>query len=173
MDKSNYLRSLISHDGLKDSLTGLYSLPAFLESATREMKVAIRTGSNLNLFLVSLAEVTEVKTNQLVMREGAELSEKTEAELDLLAGRVRVIAHVLREELREVDLIARYTFTEFLIMNIGDISGVKERIESIVREYRALVFGLEITPRRSNSSEDVPTLANLISNLEERAQASL
>ena len=108
MSKKDQIRSLISHDGLRDSLTGLMSLPSFLESAERELSSALRFQRNLNIFLISLVEVDASGKSQLIVRGEREASHLTEDELYTLSARVLEVSKRLISDLRTNDLIARY-----------------------------------------------------------------
>jgi GGDEF domain-containing protein len=138
------LRELVTHDGLKDSLTGLLSLPAFLESAKRELHSAERNGANLILYLVSITEINDAGKRAHIVRADREITEQSDDELYSLAARIVEISHALTHQLRANDLIARYTFAEFLIMNSGDTSEITKKLREIVDNFGAMVIGIEM-----------------------------
>jgi hypothetical protein len=70
------LRELVTHDGLKDSLTGLLSLPAFLESAKRELHSAERNGANRILYLVSITEINDAGKRAHIVRADREITDR-------------------------------------------------------------------------------------------------
>jgi GGDEF domain-containing protein len=151
------LTELVSHDGLHDSLTGLISYPAFIESATREISSKIRSKERANLFLISLLTHGDEKSKQLAVNTRRELAEQSESEIQEIAARMLEGARLLREELRQGDLIARYTFADFLILNalghiqasvVGiemDFSIVQERNFSAAESLRSGIKSLEVT----------------------------
>lgn len=77
-------------------------------------------------------------------------------------------ATVLRDELRQGDLIARYTFADFLLLNSGDFEVIREKVEEAVSHIDASVVGLEmdfsVDPKRSFSASE--TLSSGIKSLE-------
>ena len=170
MSKKDQIRSLISHDGLRDSLTGLMSLPSFLESAERELSSALRFQRNLNIFLISLVEVDANRNSQLVVRGEREASQLTEDELYTLSARVLEVSKQLISDLRTNDLIARYALADFLILNSGDHDEIINKLTHISDACGAVAVGLEVI-----SKEAVQSRA-LTKNLHEevrRAIASL
>ena len=138
------LTELVSHDGLHDSLTGLISYPAFIESATREISSKIRSKERANLFLISLLTHGDEKSKQLAVNTRRELAEQSESEIQEIAARMLEGARLLREELRQGDLIARYTFADFLILNSGDFEVIRKKIEDAVSHIQASVVGIEM-----------------------------
>lgn len=147
MSKNDKIRSLISHDGLRDSLTGLMSLPSFLESAAREMSSALRFQRNLNIFLISLVEVDANGNSHLVVRGEREASQLTEDELYTLSARVLEVSKRLISDLRTNDLIARYALADFLIMNSGDHDEIVHKLTYISDACGAVAVGLEVVPQ--------------------------
>lgn len=145
------MHNLVSHDGLRDSLTGLLSLPAFMESASREISAAQRNGQNINLFLFSLTEKDEIGKSVFPIRLGREITELSEQALADLASRILSVSQVLARQLRKNDLIARYTFAQFLIMNSGEFQDISEKLSSIASAVGAVVAGKEWT--KINSSD--------------------
>ena len=78
ISRSEKLTQLVSHDGLRDSLTNLLALPAFLESTEREISSAQRDSKKLNLSLISLTELDARGEKRLVVEIAKELSSRTE-----------------------------------------------------------------------------------------------
>ena len=144
MSKKDQIRSLISHDGLRDSLTGLMSLPSFLESAERELSSALRFQRNLNIFLISLVEVDANGNSQLVVRGEREASQLTEDELYTLSARVLEVSKRLISDLRSNDLIARYALADFLIVNSGNHDEITNKLTYTADACGAVAVGLEV-----------------------------
>ena len=152
MSNNDQIRSLISHDGLRDSLTGLMSLPSFLESTERELSSALRFQRNLNIFLISLVEVDANGNSQLVVRGEREASQLTEDELYNLSARVLEVSKRLISDLRTNDLIARYALADFLILNSGDHNEITKKLTYIADACGAVAVGLEVVPKEAVQS---------------------
>ena len=152
MSKKDQIRSLISHDGLRDTLTGLMSLPSFLESAERELSSALRFQRNLNIFLISLVEVDASGKSQLIVRGEREASHLTEDELYTLSARVLEVSKRLISDLRTNDLIARYALADFLILNSGDHDEIINKLTHISDACGAIAVGLEVVPKEAVQS---------------------
>ncbi len=73
-----------------------------------------------------------------------ELAEQSESEIQEIAARMLEGARLLREELRQGDLIARYTFADFLILNSGDFQVIRKKIEDALGHIQASVVGIEM-----------------------------
>jgi len=146
MDKNDQIRSLISHDGLRDALTGLMSLPSFLESAVRELSSARRAQRKLNLFLISLIDIDVGGKSLLIVRSEREASQLTEDELYNLSGRVLDVAKRLSLDLRSNDLIARYALADFLVLNSGNHNEITSKLAHISKACGAVMVGIEIIP---------------------------
>lgn len=144
MNKYTHIRELISHDGLKDSLTGLMCLPAFLDSAVREIGAATRDQRNINLFLISLAETSSAGEVTLSSGPSKAIADRDEQQIFDLAARVLRAAHAYASELRAHDLLARYTFTEFLLINSGDTVEIERKLATISDKHGAAFVGSEI-----------------------------
>jgi GGDEF domain-containing protein len=149
--------SLVSHDGLRDSLTNLLALPAFLESATREISSAQRNSGKLNLSLISLTELSTKGEKSQVVEITKELSSRTEQELFDLAARVVHLAHALEQNLRNNDLLCRYTFADFLILSSGDLVTITEKLRAISELHGAVVVSAKlsgnlVTPNKNKES---------------------
>lgn len=151
--RQDLLRELVSHDGLKDSLTGLLAFPAFIESARREISSAERNKTNLNLYLVSVVEKNATGERVHVARSEREIADRSDDELYALAARVTEISHAMKTKLRTNDLITRYTFAEFLIMNSGDTAEITKKLSEIVAAFDASVVGIEMITMNSAGSE--------------------
>ena len=138
------LAALVSHDGLHDSLTGLLSLPAFLDSATRIISSTIRSAGSVNLFLGSLLVSDNSNAQRLAISEKRELACMSESEIGELAARIVTCSGILRSEFREGDLVARYTFGDFLILTSGDYDVINKKIESFGIESDVAIVGARI-----------------------------
>lgn len=177
----NKLTQLVSHDGLRDSLTNLLALPAFLESAEREISSAQRSSCNLNLSLISLTELSTNGEKSLVVEITKELSSRTEQELFDLAARVVHLAHALEKNLRNNDLICRYTFADFLVLSSGDLFTIEEKLRALSELHGAVVVSAELFQNRSPSDQTKGKtklgregeLSDLIWNLERELMVSL
>jgi len=147
------LRELVSHDGLKDSLTGLLAFPAFMESAKRELRTAERNKTNVNLFLVSITETNGAGQKEHIARVEREIAERSDDELYDLSARILEISHAIKIHLRANDLVTRYTFAEFLIMNSGETFEITKKLSEVVGILGAAVIGFEIVKSDSKISE--------------------
>lgn len=173
--------SLVSHNGLRDSLTNLLALPAFLESAAREISSAQRSSSKLNLSLISLTELSPTGEKSLVVEITKELSSRTEQELFDLAARVVHLAHALEQNLRNNDLMCRYTFADFLILSSGDLVTITEKLRAISELHGAVVVSAAlsenlVTPnenKESTKSGRESGLSTVLANLEKELVALL
>lgn len=151
--RRDLLRELVSHDGLKDSLTGLLAFPAFIESAKREIHSTERNKTNLNLYLVSITETNASGERVHIARIEREIADRHDDELYALAARVTQLSHVMKNQLRANDLMTRYTFAEFLILNSGNTSEITKKLTKIVNTFDAAVVGLEMISMQSDFSE--------------------
>ena len=149
----NSIRDLVSHDGLKDSLTGLLAFPAFMDSARREINSAERNRTNLNLYLVSITEKNVAGERVHIARIEREISDRSDDELYALAARVTEVSHAIKTQLRVNDLVTRYTFAEFLVLNSGDTSEIAKKLTEIVAKFDAIVVGMEIIGANFHASE--------------------
>ena len=156
MSKLDQLRALVSHDGLRDSLTGLMSFSSFTESAVRELVSAQRFERKLNLFLIALTEPDLQGIPSLVIRPGHEAGDLNEEELYELAARVLRMAKLLSSELRSNDLIARYALTEFLIMNFGDKVEITNKLSIIAENCGASLVSAEIGASQGTMTSTSP-----------------
>lgn len=144
MSAKKSIADLVTHDGLHDSLTGLTSLPAFMESATREIALAIRERIPINLFLISLSKIRNVDGELIEINYGKELSSFTEEDQYHLAAQLIHTAGFLQSEFRESDLLSRYTLTEFLLMNKGEYEAIKNKLENLGERGNLAIAGTKI-----------------------------
>ena len=135
---------LVTHDGLHDSLTGLASFPAFMESATREISLAIREQIPFNLFLISLSKFRNEDGELIEIKYGKELSYVNEEYLYRLAAQLIHVAGILQSELRESDLLSRYALTEFLLMNKGEYEAIEKKLENLGERGILAIAGTKI-----------------------------
>ena len=168
----SHLTNLISHDGLKDSLTGLMSFPAFLESANRQLAAAVRDQKSVNLFLISLLD-SSTPIRSLVVRNESRIDSLTEAESLELSARVLLVANEIEKQFRSNDLISRYTLTDFLIMNSGTFPIIEEKIVHALASFDVVHVGIEIRAGETPAKPHAPreTLPQLIAVLEEKVLA--
>lgn len=170
----SHLHDLVSHDGLKDALTGLMSLSAFLESGNRFLFSASRERKSVNLFLFSMLETKE-SAERLAVNEEAPLDQRNESEILELSARVLLIANEFKLHFRSNDLISRYTFADFLLMNSGSFFAIQEKLADIFKSQRVAFVGVEIPPMNSSNSKKstVDALPLHIGELESRLLLSL
>lgn len=150
LSRKKILAELVSHDGLHDSLTGLLALPAFIESATRIISSTMRSNGSLNIFLVSLLNTNEPHFRQLAVTSQRALSDMQESEINELAARMVMGAGILKREIREADLACRYTFTDFILINMGDYEVIAKKIQSIGEQITSSVVGTTIESASEN-----------------------
>lgn len=150
MSKNLKARELVRHDGLKDVLTGLLALPAFMDSAFREIKSAQRNGSNVNLFLLSLLEINDANEQVLAVRPKREVGDRNEKELYDLAARVLSLTTSIAQILRSNDLMSRYTFADILILTTGSYEEVSQKLDTCVAELGATSVGIKLSILNQN-----------------------
>lgn len=150
--RRNLLRELVSHDGLKDSLTGAMAFPAFIDSAMREISSAERNKVNLNLHLVSIIETNSAGERAHIARIEREIDDRSEDELYALAAQVSEVSFAVKTQLRANDLVTRYTFAEFLIMNSGNTTEITKKLREVVANFDAAVVGIEMIRPNSQAS---------------------
>ena len=143
-DKNAVLKKLVSHDGITDSLTGLMTFQSFQRSAIRELAQIMRNEGSINLFLVSLAEESTLKPNKLLIQPNRDISALDENEIVTIADRVLQSSNTLKNEFRLNDLVSRYTFVDFLILNSGDFDVISIKIRKIAKRLSALSAGIRI-----------------------------
>lgn len=224
---------LVSHDGLTDSLTGLISFPAFLESGARFLASASRDEKPTNLFLLSLVEpeppsadtgstgstasaasaVSAGSTRSagsttsagsagstasaesigllvsngpvdsiscgnsgryLMVNKTLRVSERSEPDLAELSARVLLIANELARNLRSNDLICRYTFADFLIMNTGQFEIITQKLSELMATEHIAFVALEISPwvPAMRKMREVESLPKYIAQLENKMLSS-
>jgi len=144
LSRKKILAELVSHDGLHDSLTGLLALPAFIDSATRIISSTMRSKGLLNIFLVSLLNTDQSHIRQLAVTSQRALSDMQESDTNELAARMVTGAGIMKREIREADLVCRYTFTDFILLNIGDYEVIARKIHSIGEQITSSVVGTTI-----------------------------
>jgi GGDEF domain-containing protein len=168
LNAKKILSELVDHDGLHDTLTGLLAHPAFIESATREVASNIRSKETLNLFLISLLHRGDERSEKLAVNYQNELSRMPESEIHEIAARMLEGANILRQEFRQGDLIARYTFADFLLLNNGNFETIKKKIEDAISGIKASVVGIKMdfTSGRGRQAGASETLRSGISTLE-------
>ena len=213
---------LVSHDGLTDSLTGLISFPAFLESGARFLASASRDEKPTNLFLLSLVEpeppsadtgssgfteltestesagFTELTESTesiglrvsnapvdsisfgnsgryLMVNKTLRIGERSEPDLAELSARVLLIANELARNLRSNDLICRYTFADFLIMNTGQFEIITQKLSELMATEHIAFVALEISPWVSamGKMREVESLPKYIAQLENKMLSSV
>ena len=144
LDKNIFLKQLVSHDGITDSLTGLMTFQLFQRSAIRELAQMMRNKGSINLFLVSLAEESAIEPNKLLIQPNQDVSALDENEIVTIADRVLQSSNTLKNEFRLNDLVARYTFADFLILNLGDFDVISIKVRKIAKRLSALSVGMRI-----------------------------
>ena len=140
----SFLTNLVSHDGVKDSLTGLLTISAFLEIATREVALSQRSGKAISLSIISLCERDSLGGRGLVVTEGQEIVQKSEDELVRIATRVVDITKSLEKTFRVGDPICRYTFADFLLLHEGDMNKIVEKLSDIAAVHEAVTATIPI-----------------------------
>ena len=139
------------------------------------------SSSKLNLSLISLTELSPTGEKSLVVEITKELSSRTEQELFNLAARVVHLAHTLEQNLRNNDLLCRYTFADFLILSSGDLVTITEKLRAISELHGAVVVSAElsenlVTPNKnkeSTKSGRESGLSTVLANLEKELVALL
>lgn len=150
--RRDLLRQVISHDGVTDSLTGLMAFPSFQVNAIREMASAAREKRDLNLFLITLAEIDESGTSSPFMSPTRNLLDLGDDEVLAFADRMLQGANVLQKEFRLNDLLARYTFADFILLNTGTYEVISEKLAEYCRKYNSLFAGTKIDFRELANS---------------------
>ena len=140
----SFLTNLVSHDGVKDSLTGLLTISAFLEIATREVAVSQRSGKAISLSIISLCDTDSLGERGLVVTEGKDIVQKSEDELVRIATRVVEITKSLEKTFRIGDPICRYTFADFLLLHEGDMKTIVEKLGGIATMHEAVTATIPI-----------------------------
>lgn len=67
-----------------------------------------------------------------------------ESDINELAARMVTGAGIMKREIREADLVCRYTFTDFILLNIGDYEVIARKIHSIGEQITSSVVGTTI-----------------------------
>ena len=129
---------------MKDSLTGLLTISAFFEIATREVALSQRSGKAISLSIISLCERDSLGGISLVVTEGQEIVQKSEDELVRLANRVVEITKSLEKSFRVGDPMCRYTFADFLLLHEGDIEKIIEKLNDIAVAHEAVTATIPI-----------------------------
>ena len=114
-------------------------------------------------------------------RYGVPRNPITEQELFDLAARVVHLAHALEQNLRNNDLLCRYTFADFLILSSGDLVTITEKLRAISELHGAVVVSVELsgnlvtpnTNKESTKSGRESGLSNALANLEKELVALL
>jgi GGDEF domain-containing protein len=149
------IAELVTHDGLHDSLTGLASLPAFLESATRAIALAMREGGSINIFLISISKIYNERGEPIAISNGIDLSSLEEDDLNRLAAQLIYTAGILHREFRESDLLSRYALTEFLLLNKGEYDAINKKLENLGEAGNLAISGTQMNfSDSSNKNRD-------------------
>jgi GGDEF domain-containing protein len=122
---SREARKMISHDGLRDSLTNLVSAPFLYEELRRELARVKRRGESI--FLIRLI---------LVINSGRNV-EHSLSKRPSSAREILLFSHSLTHVTREEDICARMGEVEFLCsMNTSNFQ-VEAFVERLIQEWKA------------------------------------